>query len=600
MPELVRAVAGSLRDGGTGRTGARRPRGARRGSPASSCSSRASAGAAGALHDARAARGRARRRSSLRSPAAARMRRAPTRRPCRRALMQSAPAHRRAARARPRGRPATRPGRLRRRRRRRRQDTALRVARRGLPRDRASRCSARRRAAAPPTSSPPSPASEARTLHRLLLDAATRRRPAHGCVLVVDEAGMADTRVLAPLLELVDQARTARRSWSVTPASFPPSAPAGSTPALCERLGALSLTENRRQRDAVRADRARPPARGDPESYLAHAAQRGRLHLDDDALAAKQRLLEDWWQAAEHDLAGTVMLAHRRDDVRDLNDAARTLTAPRRPTRPRRARSSGSASSASATASVCRRNDPTLGVRNGTRATIVELDSCGAHPAHDRRRRSARFPLDYAADHLEHGYALTGHAAQGATVERAFVLLQRRGRASGNGATSPAPARERKPASTSPPQRASANCTDTSQTGPTPHSGSAARSHSPPPSRSRSSRRASPSDATARLFAQRQQRLDQARAQAQERLAAAEAKLEALGWRRHGRRGTQLRADIALHRAALRLADESHTELRPAAPVPPRVRPPLDHDLAPSRTRSLSREREAPGLDLGR
>lgn len=37
------------------------------------------------------------------------------------------------------------------------------------------------------------------------------------------------------------------------------------------------------------------------------------------ATAAKQRLLEDWWQTAQHDLLGTVMFAHRRADVRDLN-----------------------------------------------------------------------------------------------------------------------------------------------------------------------------------------------------------------------------------------------------------------------------------------
>lgn len=33
-----------------------------------------------------------------------------------------------------------------------------------------------------------------------------------------------------------------------------------------------------------------------------------------------------------------------------------------------------------------------------------------------------RIPLSYAVSHLDHGYAFTGHAAQGATVERAFVL----------------------------------------------------------------------------------------------------------------------------------------------------------------------------------
>src|SRR2546423_1383605 len=66
---------------------------------------------------------------------------------------------------------------------------------------------------------------------------------------------------------------------------------------------------------------------GDAATYLAHAVRRRRLHLDDDATLAKQRLLEDWWEAAQHDLSGTVMLVHRRADVSDLNEAARTLLA---------------------------------------------------------------------------------------------------------------------------------------------------------------------------------------------------------------------------------------------------------------------------------
>ncbi|MGH3050215.1 MAG: MobF family relaxase, partial [Gaiellaceae bacterium] len=45
-----------------------------------------------------------------------------------------------------------------------------------------------------------------RTLHRLLLDTERDRGLPHRCVLVVDEAGMAETRVLAPLLHEVDRA----------------------------------------------------------------------------------------------------------------------------------------------------------------------------------------------------------------------------------------------------------------------------------------------------------------------------------------------------------------------------------------------------------
>ena len=36
-------------------------------------------------------------------------------------------------------------------------------------------------------------------------------------------------------------------------------------------------------------------------------------------------------------------------------------------------------------------------------------------------------PARYAAEHQEHGYALTGHAAQGLTIDRAFVLVRAEG-----------------------------------------------------------------------------------------------------------------------------------------------------------------------------
>jgi len=64
---------------------------------------------------------------------------------------------------------------------------------------------------------------------------------------------------------------------------------------------------------------------GEPEPYLAQAARRGRLQVADDPMAARQRLLEDWWQTAQPDLEETVMLVYRRADVRGLNDAAHVL-----------------------------------------------------------------------------------------------------------------------------------------------------------------------------------------------------------------------------------------------------------------------------------
>ncbi|MGZ4391962.1 MAG: MobF family relaxase [Gaiellaceae bacterium] len=434
------------------------------------------------------------------------------------------------------------------------------------------------------------------TLHRLLLDAAKEGGLPPRCVLVVDEAGMGDTRTLAPLLHMVHQAH-GKAILVGDPHQLPAVGAGGLYAGLCGRLGALSLIENRRQRDgAERAALARLRA-GEPEPYLAHAARLGRLHLEDDPLAVKRRLLEDWWQAAERDPTVAVMLAHRREDVRDLNQAAhaRMLSAGRLgPDALKLAEREFRVGDLA----ICRRNDPKSAVQNGTRGTIVELD-----PSSLTLKTTAgslrSIPLDYANHHLDHAYALTGHAAQGATVDRAFVLLQDEGhlREWGYVACSRARAETR--------LYLIAATHESELHGHEPHRRNTTQRVTRALSRSSAEplahdQRVGPSEAPARLFAQRQQRLDQARAQAQERLAAAEAKLETLGWRSHGRRGAELRSDIALHRAALRLADQRTTELRRAAPATPRARPPLDHDLAPSRTRSLSREREAPGLDLGR
>jgi ATP-dependent exoDNAse (exonuclease V) alpha subunit len=170
------------------------------------------------------------------------------------------------------------------------------------------------------------------TLHRLLLDAQREGGLPRGCVLVVDEAGMAETRVLAPLLELVDRAE-GKAILVGDPRQLSAVGAGGLYPALCERLGVIELSENRRQRDLSERQALARLRAGDPEPYLAHAASRGRLQVADDATVAKQRLLEDWWQIAQHDLCGTVMLAYGRADVRDLNRGSADAADARRPLR---------------------------------------------------------------------------------------------------------------------------------------------------------------------------------------------------------------------------------------------------------------------------
>jgi conjugative relaxase-like TrwC/TraI family protein len=265
------------------------------------------------------------------------------------------------------------------------------------------------------------------TLHRLLIDTTRADGLPQGCLVIVDEAGMADTRTLAPLIHAV---RTAEGKLLLVgdPAQLPAVGAGGLFAALCDRHGALELSDNHRQLDASERQALRHLRNGEPEQYLAWAASHGRLHIDDDPLAARARLLADWWHHAEHDLPGSVMIAHHRSDVAELNQAARSLL-----------RSAGrlghdelalsDRSFAVGDRVICRRNDVELGVRNGTRGTLVSVDAAerSVELISDRGQRRTLAAAYLEAGHLAHGYALTGHAMQGATVRRAFVVASESG-----------------------------------------------------------------------------------------------------------------------------------------------------------------------------
>jgi hypothetical protein len=333
---------------------------------------------------------------------------------------------------------------------------------------------------------------------------------------------------------------------------------------------------------------------GDPAPYLVHAARQGRLSAADDLLQAKRRLLADWWQAAAHDPARTVMLAYRRDDVADLNQAAHALML-------RRGRLGAEAVTLKerefrvGDRVLCRRNDARLRVRNGTRGTILDL-----HPSALTLRTDAgslrSLPYDYAAEQLDHAYALTGHAAQGATFERAYALLHDQGalREWGYVACSRARAEtrlylaeraiEREPyvgdPSSSPSGRAAR---------------ALERSSAEPLAleQTRTGR-----DLSARAYARLHERLESQRKQAAERLGAVVQELRRLRRPAGRTHRSQLQAEIAFRRAALGLADERVATLQPARArqLPASARDVHEHGRA--RTRQLQHERRPPGLQL--
>jgi conjugative relaxase-like TrwC/TraI family protein len=260
------------------------------------------------------------------------------------------------------------------------------------------------------------------TLHRLLDEARTGGGLPSGCVLVVDEAGMAETRILAPVLELVERAN-AKAILIGDPHQLPAVGAGGLFAGIVERQGAVVLTENRRQHDELERDALARVRAGVGRDYLAYAEKRERLVVSESPVTTRARLLADWWEHARNDLPGNVMLALRRHDVADLNQLARALMdADGHLGKPRLTVSEREFASGDRV--VCLRNSDRLGVKNGTCGTVerINRDKRTLTISTDRGPTVELSRAYLAAGNVRHAYALTGHAAQGLTVERTFVL----------------------------------------------------------------------------------------------------------------------------------------------------------------------------------
>ena len=118
------------------------------------------------------------------------------------------------------------------------------------------------------------------------------------------------------------------------------------------------------------------------------------------------------------------MIGLRRDDVADLNHRARArMLTDGRLTGP--SLIAGEVELQAGDRIVCLRNQPRLGVVNGTRATVTRVGAGRRHAIEvvDDLGVQLLLPADYVdAGHVTHGYAITGHKAQGLTCDHTYTL----------------------------------------------------------------------------------------------------------------------------------------------------------------------------------
>ncbi len=247
-------------------------------------------------------------------------------------------------------------------------------------------------------------------------------------VFVIDEAGMIGSKQLARFIGEADR-MGAKIVLVGDPEQLQPIGAGAAFRAVAERVGFVELEEIRRQRADWQRAASVDFGRHRTAAGLAAYAGHGAIRFEATGEQALNAIVRDVTADMDARPDGTrLVLAHRRVDVQDLNDAIRGV---------RLARgelagalvyqtAEGARAFAAGDRLMFRENSRELGVKNGMLGTVerateghlvVRLDSAQG-PGQGRAVEVSM--ADYAA--VDHGYAATIHKSQGATVDRAYVL----------------------------------------------------------------------------------------------------------------------------------------------------------------------------------
>jgi conjugative relaxase-like TrwC/TraI family protein len=270
------------------------------------------------------------------------------------------------------------------------------------------------------------------TLDKLLVEHSNPSRPPDpafdlgaGTTVVVDEAATASTPKLGELFRLADE-----KDWRLVlvgdPRQFTAVGRGGMFAHLVNTYGAIELDQVHRFQHEWERQASLGLRTGDPTA-LAEYDRRGRLH--GGTQTAMEAELIDTWKTARSQGQSVALMANTTETVDRLNQLAqqsRIMTGELDINAP--SLKAGGSLMFVGDEVVTRRNnrrlrtDRDLMVKNRDHWTITNIHQDGSLTV-TGTTGTIILPADYSIQNLELGYAQTGHASQGRTVDIALLLL---------------------------------------------------------------------------------------------------------------------------------------------------------------------------------
>ncbi|MCO6389228.1 Ti-type conjugative transfer relaxase TraA [Aliihoeflea sp. 40Bstr573] len=256
-----------------------------------------------------------------------------------------------------------------------------------------------------------------------------------GDVFVIDEAGMVGSRQLAGFINEAE-ARGAKIVLVGDHEQLQAIGAGAPFRAITEEIGHAELSEIRRQRVDWQREASVDFATHRTAEGLAAYRDRGNISFAETGEDARGEIVRDYLADRDERPEGTrVAMAHRRADVRAINDAIRAELQDRGELAQGNVPAVGSDASALTFQTndgkrefapgdriVFLENNRDLGVKNGMLGTVEHVEPGRIIATLDGRGGdSVSVPMgDYQA--IDHGYATTIHKNQGATVDRSYVM----------------------------------------------------------------------------------------------------------------------------------------------------------------------------------
>ncbi len=247
-------------------------------------------------------------------------------------------------------------------------------------------------------------------------------------VFVIDEAGMVSSAQLARFVAAADQAG-AKLVLVGDPEQLQPINAGAAFRAIADRVGFIELEGVRRQTEAWQRQASVDFGRNRTAQGLAAYADHGAVRFEADRDQARAAIVGDVVQdMAANPENSRIVLAHRRVDVRALNDDLRDARKGQGELTKEASflTNDGERQFAAGDRLVFLENDRKLGVKNGMLGTVERADEGALRVRLDPSEGKGPGRLvevdaeSYRA--VDHGYATTIHKSQGATIDRAFVL----------------------------------------------------------------------------------------------------------------------------------------------------------------------------------